>query len=381
MVLLVASAVFSWLLNRILLRLSVGLGSNRQSEQVVRWASTSKPTIGGISFFITFLLASVVYFIVSRGSHAGSQEMMPFLILLGVVTLGFLIGLHDDAFNTRPLLKFSGQMSCAIIMIAFNQHIQLFDFWPVDYFLTILWVVGIMNSINLLDNMDAVTGTVSLVILVMVVVRMLVFDVGPESDPFLFASLASIGAIFGFLVLNWHPSKIYMGDTGSQFLGALLAMVGARFFWNFSVEGVQPDWITRTIAPVLVFIVPIMDTSFVTVARIMRGQSPFVGGKDHLTHNMTYVGVAQQHVPMLLGLVSLGTGALALFGLRYLLVWSMVQTALYIGFMVVLVGVFYLIFKKGERIGLAKHRFGRTLDRVVRERNQMSEPAAKTHQS
>ena len=359
------------MLNRILLRFSISVGTNRQNEKVVRWASTSKPTVGGISFFITFLLASLIYF---TSEQQRPPEMDGFLVLLGVVTLGFFIGLHDDAYSTRPLLKFSGQLACALIMIAFDQHIHLFDFWPVDYFLTIFWVVGIMNSINLLDNMDGVTGIVSMMILLVAVVRIVVFPGGLAMNPILFALLASIGGIIGFLILNWHPSKIYMGDTGSQFLGALLAFVGISLFWNFDDNGARPHWVTNLIVPVLVFIVPIMDTTFVTVARIMRGQSPFVGGKDHLTHNMTYIGVAQNHVPILLGLVTLGTGLLAVFGLRYLLVWSLVQTLLYVGFIATMFVTFFAIYRKGERIGVAKDRFGKTFSRAYRERKSAEAP-------
>ncbi|HHG84324.1 MAG TPA: hypothetical protein ENJ82_06200, partial [Bacteroidetes bacterium] len=116
-------------------------------ENVVRWASTTKPTVGGISFFVAFILAALAFFItygLSPNSDGG------FLGLVVVVTLGFFIGLQDDAYNTRPLLKFLGQVTCAVIMIIYDVHINLFDIALLDYFLTIFWVVGIMNSINLL---------------------------------------------------------------------------------------------------------------------------------------------------------------------------------------------------------------------------------------
>ena len=118
----------------------------------------------------------------------------------------------------------------------------------------------------------------------------------------------------------------------------------------------------------MLFLVPIMDTTFVTFARIMRGQSPFVGGKDHLTHHMTYLGVADKFVPFVLGLVSLVSGLLAVFGLRYLLTWSVVQTAIFVGYIIVVFAIFFRLYKKGERIGLAKQRFARTFDRAFKER-------------
>ena len=363
------------MLNKILYRLSITVGANRQNENVVRWASTTKPTIGGISFFITFLLSALVYFITQKPNDT---DLDHFLVLVSVVTLGFLIGLHDDAYNTRPLLKFSGQVACGVILIATGQHIQLFGFWPVDYFLTIFWVVGIMNSINLLDNMDGVTGSVSLMIVVVAILRMVVFPGGSDMNPFLFVLVASVGGLLGFLFMNWHPSKIYMGDTGSQFLGALLAAIGIRFFWNFAHDGHEPFWLTKAMVPVIVFIVPIMDTTFVTFARIMRGQSPFVGGKDHLTHNMTYVGIQEFQVPVLLGIVSLLSGLMAVFGLRYLFTWTTTQAILYVLFVLLVFGVFYGVFRRGERIGRAKQRFGKTFMRGFKDRQ--SEPSKPTEE-
>jgi UDP-GlcNAc:undecaprenyl-phosphate/decaprenyl-phosphate GlcNAc-1-phosphate transferase len=248
--------------------------------------------------------------------------------------------------------------------------INLFDFWPVDHFLTIFWVVGIMNSINLLDNMDGVTGTISLTIVVATIMRIVLLDGNPAMNPYLFTLLASTGGFIGFLALNLKPSKIYMGDTGSQFLGALLAVIGIKFFWNFEIDGRGIYWHTRAIVPVMLFLVPIMDTTFVTVARIMRGQSPFVGGKDHLTHHMTYLGVSDKYVPFVLGLVSLGSGMLAVFGLRYLLTWSAWQTAIFIGYIVISFLLFFRLYKKGERIGLAKKRFARTFERAYKDRQE-----------
>jgi UDP-GlcNAc:undecaprenyl-phosphate/decaprenyl-phosphate GlcNAc-1-phosphate transferase len=158
---------FSLVLNVILLRFSRNLGMHGQSKEegVIRWASTSKPTIGGISFFLCFILSALVFFMMQVPQVEFTRE---FIGLLISVTLGFFIGLQDDAYDTKPLLKFLGQVSCGVVMIGFGVHIQLFHIPAIDYVITLFWVVGIMNSINLLDNMDAVTGTVSAMILLSV---------------------------------------------------------------------------------------------------------------------------------------------------------------------------------------------------------------------
>jgi UDP-GlcNAc:undecaprenyl-phosphate/decaprenyl-phosphate GlcNAc-1-phosphate transferase len=365
LILVIASACFSFLLNQLMYMYSRNLGAQYKGQNVVRWASTTKPTVGGFSFYVTFLLAGIVFLLTQ--DHDAVQER-EFLVALAVVTLGFLVGLHDDAYETKPLVKFFGQVGCALILIAFGLGINIFGFWPVDHFLTLFWVVGIMNSINLLDNMDGVTGTVALTIVGSTILRITLLDNGPSMNPFLFTLIASCGAFIGFLMLNLKPSKIYMGDTGSQFLGAMLAVIGIKFFWNFEVDGRSVSWATKAIVPVMIFLVPIMDTTFVTVARLMRGQSPFVGGRDHLTHHMTYLGVADKFVPFVLGLISLGSGLLAVFGLRYLLTWSIWQTALFVGFILVVFVIFFRLYKKGERIGVAKQRFARTFERAYKER-------------
>lgn len=365
LILVVASAVFSFLLNKFMYKYSRNIGAQYKDENIVRWAATTKPTVGGFSFFFTYVLAGLVFWFTQEHGDGVAVE---FWVTMAVVTLGFFVGLHDDVFETKPLIKFLGQVGCALILIVFDLGINLFDFWPVDHFLTIFWVVGIMNSINLLDNMDGITGTISLTIVMATVLRILLLDGDSVMNPYLFTLLASSGAFVGFLILNVKPSKIYMGDTGSQFLGALLAVIGIKFFWNFEVDGKSVYWPTRAIVPVMLFLVPIMDTTFVTFARIMRGQSPFVGGKDHLTHHMTYLGVADKFVPFVLGLVSLVSGLLAVIGIRYLLTGSVVQTAIFVGYIIVVFAIFFRLYKKGERIGLAKQRFARTFDRAFKER-------------
>lgn len=335
-----------------------------KNEQIVRWASTSKPTIGGISFFFCFILSALVFFVLQVPNVEFTRE---FLGLIISVTLGFLIGLQDDAYDTRPMLKFLGQVACGVVMIAFGVHIELTHVDLIDYVLTLFWVVAIMNSINLLDNMDAVTGTVSAMILVIVSVLIILYPGDHSFNPFHFTFVAVAGSILGFLVLNWHPSKIYMGDTGSQFLGALLAFAGIKFLWN--ITSIDSDVVTsmRVIAPAMVFIVPIMDTSFVTIARIARGQSPFVGGKDHLTHHLNYLGVPQRWVPALLGVITLTSGLLTIYTVKYVIQWNHGYTAIFGAYIAVMMVAFWLMYKRGERLGLLKARFKNTIPRRFAE--------------
>lgn len=349
MILNVISFVFatllSYFLNRFFLRFSKNLGVHNSNDgTVIRWGSRSKPTIGGLSFFIVFILAFIIYTILPITNFKANFEDFG---LLSSITLGFLIGLADDAYNTRPLLKFLGQVFTGVVLIAFGIRIELFDIYLIDAALTIFWVVGIMNSINLLDNMDAVTGSLSTSILIVLSVVLALG--GMENSIGFFLTITSIGSFLGFLYWNWNPSKLYMGDTGSQFLGALLAAIGIKYFWNIEL-GEQEIFSFQVLTPVMLFIVPIMDTTFVFAARIARGQSPFIGGKDHIAHHMSFIGIKQRYVPIILSFVTLVSGILITSVLIFARAWNHTFTAIFAIYIALIVGVFALLYKKGAKV-------------------------------
>ena len=268
-----------------------------------RWAAENKPLVGGLAMFLPFLLALVAqpFFLPPEAALA------PFAVC-GV--LGFMLGLADDALRLRPLAKLSGQITCGVAMMACGLKIELFAQPGLDYFLTLFWMVGMMNSLNMLDNMDGVTGSVSLGVIAAAGAFLAVQAGGA---PLLPLTVALAGALVGFLYLNWRPARLFMGDSGSQFLGAVLAVYGVHLFWN--IPHWRPDasvW-AQCATPVLLFVAPIMDTTFVTVARLARGQSPPVGGRDHTTHHLAYLGVPGRVIPLLYLALTLTGGALALF--------------------------------------------------------------------
>ena len=349
--LLLGAVVFSYLLNNILLKFSHNFGiDSRSSQNLIRWSTTKKPTTGGISFFITFLLGFIILLIQNPETTAASDTN---LALLVTATLAFIIGFADDAYGTHPLSKFLGQVMCGVILIFFGISIQFFQTWNpnlyvLDYCLTIFWVVGLMNSLNMLDNMDGVTTTIALSIL-LVSAAMMVMTEGISNMFYILIAVA--GSFIGFLFLNWKPSKIYMGDTGSMFIGLLMAFVGIKYFWNIP-EGTDSLSIVRSsLIPLLVFIVPIMDTSMVTFARLARGSSPFVGGRDHLTHNLTRVGIAEQWVPVTLGIVSIISGTLAIFIYRQVPEWDPVYSLLFSFYPIIVCSLFTTLYLQGTRNG------------------------------
>ncbi|RMG74228.1 MAG: undecaprenyl/decaprenyl-phosphate alpha-N-acetylglucosaminyl 1-phosphate transferase, partial [Bacteroidetes bacterium] len=210
------------------------------------------------------------------------------------------------------------------------------------------WVVGMMNSLNMLDNMDAVTTmiatTIAMVTMVMIISR-------EGMSNLFYVLIVVIGGFAGFLFWNWRPAKVYMGDTGSMFIGMVMAFVGIRYFWNIRVSPDNISFIRMGLVPLLVFLVPIMDTTFVTVARIARRQSPFVGGKDHLTHNLARIGIPEEMVPVTLGIVSVISGMLAFFAYKLTPEWQGFYSFLFASYPVLVFGLFIFLYRKGTRIG------------------------------
>jgi UDP-GlcNAc:undecaprenyl-phosphate GlcNAc-1-phosphate transferase len=225
------------------------------------------------------------------------------------------MGLADDAYNTQPLLKFIIQLSCGLILYFTETKINIFSNEALNFGMTIFWVIGLMNSINMLDNMDGITSIVSIAILMFIIALSLNLNIILSPLPIL--SLGILGSLLGFLVYNWHPAKMFMGDTGSQFLGAFLSIIGIDYCWNsfsfsnnllFSFNPILQGFISVA----LVFILPLTDTITVSINRIKRGQSPFIGGKDHTTHHLFFRGITEKRIAILFFVIGLIGFSLAL---------------------------------------------------------------------
>lgn len=338
------SITFSVLINGLFLRFSRNLGVRNFDDTIIRWGTTSKPSLGGISFYIIFLLSIIGFSIFSANTAIFLN--ITFLGFLGAITLAFMMGLADDAYNTRPFLKFLAQVSCGVALVITGTSINFFDSAVMNYILTVLWVVGMMNSLNMLDNMDGITSIVSLsVILSAIIIIIYSYDVH-NIDMTLLIGVA--GALIGFLVYNWHPSKMYMGDTGSQFIGFFLAAMGIRYFWNNAY--MEPQVPSRQLISVLiVFILPITDTATVVINRISSGKSPFVGGKDHTTHHLGYLGYTDRQVALIFSALSFLSVVTTYFMFHIIKTWSHLYTTLFFLYFLVVSGSLFYITKRNER--------------------------------
>ena len=345
------SGFFSFLINWLFLKFSFNLGARNAGElNQVRWSANIKPAIGGISFFIVFLISISVI-----GTLPRQTDYLLDKHLIGIIastSLGFILGLADDAYNTNPLAKFILQLSCAFILIISDVYIKVTGSPAFDFIITIVWVIGLMNSINMLDNMDAITTTISMCIIVGLIA--IIALSGPALSTFYLVMLVGVlGALSGFLFFNWNPSRIIMGDTGSQFLGVFLASTSILFFWNFKEQSTVAHFIQfkQFVVPMLLFIVPLIDTTTVTIRRIMRRQSPFVGGKDHITHHLAYLGLSDKMVALTLIFTSLVSLPLVLLLVLNIIEW----TAWVTFFAFVYFAAVFLLFQLLYNVGAKKH--------------------------
>jgi UDP-GlcNAc:undecaprenyl-phosphate GlcNAc-1-phosphate transferase len=224
--------------------------------------------------------------------------------LWGGATLMFVIGATDDLARIRPAAKLAAQVAATGLLLyagyAFGAHWPLWLSLP----LTLLWVVGITNALNLLDNMDGLAaGVAGIAALVMAGFAALS---GSTTAAALGAAVG--GATLGFLVFNFNPARIFMGDCGSLFLGFTIAALALVIQQQADVAG----QLAVGLVPLAVLAVPILDTTLVTFMRKLAGRPVIQGGRDHTSHRLVFLGLSERHAVLVLYGLSLCSGTLAL---------------------------------------------------------------------
>jgi UDP-GlcNAc:undecaprenyl-phosphate GlcNAc-1-phosphate transferase len=321
----ISTIILSFLVNGLFLKFASTLGIRNDNETFIRWSTQVKPALGGISFFLIFLLSIASYPI-----FFGEQNVLLNNKILGILaacTLAFLLGLSDDAYNTKPFFKFFIQVCCAIILISTGTYINIFSSMWLNYAISFFWIVGLMNSINLLDNMDAIATTVSITIIISALFILFLNSDGRNIHIILLIGV--LAALIGFLYFNWHPSKMFMGDTGSQFLGVFLAAIGIIYFWNTSDAYGNKIPTKQFFVSILTYAIPIIDTCSVVINRLLKGKSPFIGGKDHTTHSFFFKGLSEKRIAILF----LGINIISMFFnfliIKYIHNWSYLHIILF----------------------------------------------------
>jgi len=277
------------------------------------------PRLGGAAIFIAFMLALLVF-----ENRFNFQQFAS--ILFGASFVSFL-GIWDDRWGVRPLLKLVGQILAALILVLTGVSTALFPWPALDAALTVVWVVGITNALNLLDNMDGLSGGVGAVAAAFF--TLLAAMSRPPQVLVGALSAALFGVCLGFLIYNFNPATIFMGDAGAMFIGYMLAAVGIKLRFPGNVTFVT--WMI----PVLVLGVPIFDTTLVFLSRLRRGLNPLTTpGKDHTSHRLVTMGFTHREAVLILYLIGGALGVLAMFIMQADIVESYV-----IGVGVLIVGI------------------------------------------
>jgi UDP-GlcNAc:undecaprenyl-phosphate/decaprenyl-phosphate GlcNAc-1-phosphate transferase len=247
-----------------------------------RWHDRPTALYGGVAIALGCGVG-IVTVGVMFGLHI--TEHIPALAIIGAAGLLFGVGIVDDARGIGPVGKLILQLAAATFLIGAGVVYPLTPFTPVNVLVTLFWFVGIANALNLLDNMDGVTAGVSAVAGTGFAVLFAI-----AGDPVLAAvSLAVAGGAAGFLVFNFNPASIFMGDSGSLFLGAALAGLGAAYPLVNGTGGP-----VAVLIPALVLLVPIVDTTLVSVTRTLHNRRISVGGRDHSTHRLVAMGFSER---------------------------------------------------------------------------------------
>lgn len=259
-------------------------GHKRQARPV--------PVLGGLVMVVAFALALMVAALLAPERTPLDELGAILLTAVGLAVVGFA----DDLWNLHPLLRLLVESSGALAVWAVGARVDLLPGDGLDLLLTVLWVVGVANAFNLLDNMDGLSGGVA------AVASGGFFLIAVLHGQFLVAALAAAlaGCSLGFLRHNHYPARIYMGDAGSLFIGFLLAVIGMKLRFP------GPSNVTFFV-PILVLGVALFDTTLVTVTRLAHGRSPLSGGRDHVSHRLVFVGLS---VPVAVALIYAGAVAL-----------------------------------------------------------------------
>lgn len=294
------------------------------------------PRIGGLGIYIGFMLSVLIISFTTNVAVGHGVELAG--LLLGG-TFIIIVGLIDDYYDLPAKIKLLGQIAAACIMVSFDIRIDFLtnpfgDWIFLEYLsvpVTVFWIVGLTNTINLIDGLDGLAAGVSTI--ASITLLLVAYEQGDVFVVFITAAL--VGSAMGFLKYNFNPARIFMGDSGSMFLGFILSGV--------SVIGMVKSAATiALIVPILALGLPILDTIFAIIRRYRNGVPIFKPDRGHLHHRLLDLGFTQRQAVLLMYIFSslLGLSAIAL-----------TQVNEYIGIIILLFILFVIIYG-AKKIGI-----------------------------
>jgi UDP-GlcNAc:undecaprenyl-phosphate GlcNAc-1-phosphate transferase len=274
----------------------------RAAPEASRWRTRATPLVGGIAIYAGLTVG--IWLAVAAGPLAGSKQL--FGIFAGA-TLLFLTGLADDLWSLSAKWKLTAQITGATIVLSTGTTVQLIHSKWIAISLGLLWIVGMTNAFNLLDNMDGLAASLAVVATFFFAVAAVWYQ---PSRLVLVMSVALAFALLGFLPFNLRPGRralAWMGDSGSLLIGFMLASLGLASSYT-----VASSTLATLLLPVIVLAVPILDTTLVTVVRLLDGRPVTQGGRDHSSHRLVALGASETWAVILLAVISFALGATSL---------------------------------------------------------------------
>lgn len=256
-----------------------------------RWHTRPVPLLGGVALAIGLAGGAAL--------HARDPRLFPLFLYSGLM---FALGVFDDIRAVKPIPKLLGQMVVAAVVLWLMPAIDVTGWELVDRLLAFVWLVGVTNAFNLLDNMDGLAAGVGAIAAICYLTLLL----PAHASALTLAIAAFTGAVLGFLPFNFPPGTVFMGDSGSLLLGGFLATAGL-----VATGDVQSRLVPAALFPVLILLVPILDTAFVTLTRPLSGRSALAGGRDHTSHRLVALGVSERTAVLSLYALAAGGGLLA----------------------------------------------------------------------
>lgn len=255
-----------------------------------RWHKKRTALLGGIAIYLSFSIALlfVADFSTVLPHFLRTHTSLKLPSLSAVIWLGmtflFILGLLDDFLHIKPQTKLVGQILAASLVTFLGFRLHWFSSLTIDTMITMVWIVGITNAFNLLDNMDGLcTGIAFIVVSVLSIIY---WNIEPEAA---LVALVFAGSLAAFLIFNFNPASIFMGDSGSLVIGFALAVLSLYFS-----ESAKVNQLSNFGVPVLLMLVPIFDTTLVTAIRLLSGRKASVGGKDHTSHRLVLMGYSEK---------------------------------------------------------------------------------------
>ena len=274
----------------------------RAAPEASRWRTRATPLVGGIAIYAGLTVG--IWLAVALGPLTGTKQI--FGIFAGA-TLLFLTGLADDLWALSAKWKLTAQITGATIVLSTGTTVQLIHSKWIAIPLGLLWIVGMTNAFNLLDNMDGLAASLAVVATFFFAVAAIWYQ---PSRLVLVMSIALAFALLGFLPFNLRPGRralAWMGDSGSLLIGFMLASLGLASSYT-----VASSTLATLLLPVIVLAVPILDTTLVTIVRLLDGRPVTQGGRDHSSHRLVALGVSETSAVILLASVSAALGATSL---------------------------------------------------------------------